>query len=297
MDSDDMRNYIQNFSLDKCKLGNQGYNRVLLQLFGFAGHGKSSFINSCKYVIDDGPYKNYATTASAGNSQGGKTMKRSSYELTKTITLVDNRGCAKMNKDETGEIYAQLGNVLPLDTEVTWDTGFENTLTNILNSEREDRSADFIVPVFIYNSETRMSDEEFSELKKILVKANEITGLFPTVILTHETSELLPEIKEKFRRMGTQNIFTLENYSEKNMRKTQNKHETILKCLCEIVKDVEFRMEDIRDPKEEKTARKKILHRFIIKREIERIREAGAIELERERERERARETGNCTLS
>ncbi|XP_077303133.1 uncharacterized protein LOC143923384 isoform X2 [Lithobates pipiens] len=295
MSNSEMRSYIQNFSLDNCKHGNQGYNRVLLQLFGLSGHGKSSFINSCKYVIDDRPYKVYAAVAPA--EERPETMKRSSYALTGTITLVDNRGCVKLSKAETGAIYTQLGNVLPLDTEVTWDTGFENTLTNILNSEREDRSADFIVPVFIYNSETRMSDEEFSELKKILVKANEITGLFPTVILTHETSELLPEIKEKFRRMGTQNIFTLENYSEKNMRKTQNKHETILKCLCEIVKDVEFRMEDIRDPKEEKTARKKILHRFIIKREIERIREAGAIELERERERERARETGNCTLS
>lgn len=104
-----MRKYIQNFSLDNCKLGNQGYNRVLLQLIGFGGHGKSSFINSCKYVIDDGPFKIYAETASAVSCAGAKTMKRSSYKLTKTITLVDNRGCAKMNKEETGEIYAQLG--------------------------------------------------------------------------------------------------------------------------------------------------------------------------------------------
>lgn len=278
MNNSEMRSYIQNFSLDNCEHGNQGYNRVLLQLFGLSGHGKSSFINSCKYVVDDAPYKVYAAVAPAENKP--ETMIRSSYELTGTITLVDNRGCVKLSKDETGVIYTQLGNFLPLDTEVKWDTSYENTLTNLLDSDREDRSADFIVPVFIYNSETRMSDKEFSELKEILEKARNITGIFPTVVLTHEISEHLQGIREKFRRMGTENIFTLENYTEKDTHKTRKKHETILKCLCEIVKDVEFRMEETRDPREEKIARKKILHRFIIDREIERAREEEAVQRE-----------------
>ncbi|XP_073490866.1 uncharacterized protein [Aquarana catesbeiana] len=270
MDSDSMREYIQNFSLDKCKLGNQGYNRVLLQLFGFAGHGKSCFINSCKYVIDDSQYKIYAETASGGSSQGGKTMKRSSYKLTKTIMLVDNRGCAKMNKDETGEIYAQLGNFLPLDTEVVWqDKGYDASLKKLMNAEREDRSADFIVPLFVYSAETGISNNQVEELKELFDTAKKITGLIPIVVITRERNRNLPDVKEKFRQIGVENMFSLENYTVGDHLKTRGKHETILKCLYELIKDVEFRMGVKRDPIAEKMDRKCFLLKFIHDREQE----------------------------
>ncbi|CAI9541107.1 unnamed protein product [Staurois parvus] len=54
MDIRELRANIMNFSLDEGNLGSQGYTRVLLQLFGYTGHGKSSFINSCKYVLENG---------------------------------------------------------------------------------------------------------------------------------------------------------------------------------------------------------------------------------------------------
>ncbi|CAH2308200.1 Hypothetical predicted protein [Pelobates cultripes] len=104
-----LRRNIQSFDFHHCSLGSQGFNRVLLQLFGFAGHGKSSFINSCKYVWDDGEFCNIAK---AGRDDGARTTERISYELTKTITLVDNRGCSKMDDYEKGEIFAQLGGSL-----------------------------------------------------------------------------------------------------------------------------------------------------------------------------------------
>ncbi|KAG9465009.1 hypothetical protein GDO78_019086 [Eleutherodactylus coqui] len=148
MDSLAMRDYIKNFSLDNCPHGNQGYNRVLLQLFGYAGHGKSCFINSCKYVVDDGPYKVYAKVAKTENAP--ETMIRKAYKLTDTITLVDNRGCVIIDKYETGEIYAQLGNFLPLDTEVKWHSKFNDMLNIVLNAETQDQSMDLIVPVFVY---------------------------------------------------------------------------------------------------------------------------------------------------
>lgn len=283
-----MREYIQNFSLDKCKLGNQGYNRVLLQLFGFAGHGKSSFINSCKYVIDDGPYKSYAETASAGRSAGGKTMKRSSYELTETITLVDNRGCAKMNKDETGEIYAQLGNFLPLDAEVIWqEHGFDSSVNNLMNAEKEDRSADFIVPLFVYSAKAGISEHQIMELKDLLYTARNITGLMPTVVITWELHRNQPYVKETFRQLGVKNMFSLENYTDKDHLKTRGKHETILKGLYELIKDVEFRMGEKRDPIAEKINRKKILFKFIHEREQEK----AVMEAER---RARARESAKA---
>ncbi|XP_066433134.1 uncharacterized protein [Eleutherodactylus coqui] len=269
MDSVNMRGYIKNFSLDNCLYGNRGYNRVLLQLFGYAGHGKSCFINSCKYVVDDGPYKVYAKVAEAENAP--KTMIRNAYKLTDTITLVDNRGCVIMDKKETGEIYAQLGNFLPLNCKVNWQTGFKDMMETLLNSERQDQLSDLIVPVLIYSAKCLLENE--IQMKEILTEAKKITGLFPTVVLTHELSAHLSSIKEKFRQMGVKNMFSLENYTEEDHMKTRGKHETLLRCLQDIIKDVEFRMLEERDAIGERIDRKRILLEFAHKRELEKQQE------------------------
>ncbi|XP_077129804.1 uncharacterized protein LOC143785033 [Ranitomeya variabilis] len=269
MDSRSMKDYIKNFSLDNGALGNQGYSRVLLQLFGYTGHGKSSFINSCKYVVDDGPYAAHAKVA--GSAEKPETMIRNAYELTETITLVDNRGCAKMNKNETGEIYAQLGNFLPLGCEVRWRPDYEDMVNIVLTADLVDRSADFIVPVFVYSANTQIASAEESELKEILTKAKKITGLFPTVVITRKLSEHLPDIQEKFRRMGVDNIFPVDNYTVEDHEKSRGKHEGILKCLYEIMRDVDFRMEETRNPGKEKMERKKILLEFAHYRGLEKV--------------------------
>ncbi|XP_073416595.1 uncharacterized protein [Dendrobates tinctorius] len=269
MDSRSMKDYIKNFSLDNGALGNQGYSRVLLQLFGYTGHGKSCFINSCKYVLDDGPYTAHAKVAMS--TEKPETMIRNAYELTETITLVDNRGCAKMNKDETGEIYAQMGNFLPLGCEVRWRPDYEDMMNIVLTADLVDRSADFIVPVLVYSANTQIASAEESELKEILTKAKKITGLFPTVVITRKLSEHLPDIQEKFRRMGVDNIFPVDNYTVEDHGKTRGKHEGILKCLYEIMRDVEFRMEETRNPGKEKMERKKILLEFAHYRGLEKI--------------------------
>ncbi|XP_053550090.1 uncharacterized protein LOC128641576 [Bombina bombina] len=271
IDYNELKAFISNFSLDSCTPhGNQGYNRVLLQLFGFAGHGKSSYINSCKYVVDGGDYKVYASVAE--HKEAPCTMTRNAYELTGTITLVDNRGCVTMNKDETAEIYLQLGNFLPVDCKVSWERGFSGVMKTILASERDGQFTDFIVPIFVYSVEKSIADQEVEELKQLLRHAQEITGVLPTVVLTHETNENLAHVKEKFRQMGVRNIFPVENYTKEDHLKTRGKHETILWCLSEICKDVQFRMEERRDPTEEKIQRKEFLFTFAHERELEKQR-------------------------
>lgn len=106
MESDEMRRFINTFSFDQCKKGNQGFNRILIQLFGLLGHGKSSFINTCIYVWQDEEFQNWSK---AVGEDGGHTQDRIPYKLTENITLVDNRGCSKMEDQEFGEIFAQLG--------------------------------------------------------------------------------------------------------------------------------------------------------------------------------------------
>lgn len=70
--------------------------------------------------------------------------------------------------------------------------------------------------------------------------------------------------------MGVKNMFSLENYTEKDNKNTRGKQETILKCLQEIIKDVEFRLLEERDPIGERIARKRLLLDFAHKRELER---------------------------
>ncbi|XP_075034889.1 uncharacterized protein LOC142097169 [Mixophyes fleayi] len=291
MDIDDKREYIQNFSLDNCAHGNQGYNRVLLQLFGYTGHGKSTFINSCKYVVDDGQYKVYARVASAENKP--ETMIRNSYQLTETITLVDNRGCVTMNKDETGEICAQLGNFPPLDTEVKWFHTYTDILTTVLESERNNQFTDFIVPVFVYSARKQIAGSEADELKALLNLAQKITGILPTVVLTNKLTVNLHHITEKFRVMGVK-LFPLENYTEEDHVRTREKHGDLIKCLHEIIKEVEFNMKMKRDPVAERIDRKRILCQLAHDRDMEKQKEEMMSSF-RALEEKSQRKTGPCT--
>ncbi|XP_069799528.1 uncharacterized protein [Dendropsophus ebraccatus] len=163
------------------------------------------------------------------------------------------------------------GDFLSLSCEVKWHSGFKDMLDILLTDERVNRSPNLIVPVLVYSANTKITDEE--ELKEILIKAKNITELFPTVVITHQLSKHLPDTQKKFRRMGVEHIFPVENYTEEDYMRTRGKHEGILKCLYEIIKDVEFRMSYTRDPVAEKIGRKRFLYEFAYNRDMEKERE------------------------
>ncbi|XP_077350318.1 uncharacterized protein LOC144000385 isoform X1 [Lithobates pipiens] len=172
MSNAELRDRIGSFSFQKCRRGSQGFSRVLLQLFGFLGHGKSSFINTCKYVWEDMGFSNIAQ---ASDDDEGHTMVRITYPLTRTITLVDNRGFCKMGSYETGEIFAQLGNLLPLDTPVEWNEGF-GLANRIVEAENLVKVSDFIVPIFLYSAKKGICAEDEDELLELIVTARDLTA-------------------------------------------------------------------------------------------------------------------------
>ncbi|KAE8578287.1 hypothetical protein XENTR_v10023435 [Xenopus tropicalis] len=271
---------IKNFSFADCAAGNLGYDRVLLQLFGFLGHGKSSFINTCKYVLEDGEYWNYTDSK---KSEGGDTKTRVTYPLTDTLTLVDNRGCSVMNDYETAEIFAQLANLLPLDEGVEWSKGF-GLGERIIEAEADVKSSDFIYPIFVFSVKQGLPSQEMSMIKELLETARDLTEMFPTVVLTHKTSGNLREMKDKFENMGAERVFALENFTPEDNIKTRGRHEEVLKIFCEIIKDIEFRFQKgVGDPEKKRQGRKKKLLKFIHEREIKKKDE----ELERQRMREK----------
>ncbi|XP_071978142.1 uncharacterized protein [Engystomops pustulosus] len=264
MDEEERRRKIRDFSFDKCKRGNQGFQRILLQLFGLTAHGKSSFINSviCAWFKSD--YKNYAN---AGDSEDLRTMGRRSYSLTKNIVLVDNRGCPTMNMYETGEIFAQLGNLLPLDQGVGWSKGF-GLADRIVEAEPLVKASDFIIPIFVYRVTNNPSPNLKGELTEIFKTAEELTNVVPTVILTYKDHPNIRGVQTMFRDIGAVQIFAIENYTEKNPKRRRETEEEVISFLHGVICDVEFQADLPRDADQEMMGRKWFVLNYIHTREL-----------------------------
>ncbi|XP_077128173.1 uncharacterized protein LOC143784166 [Ranitomeya variabilis] len=263
MDMDKLRSKIKSFTLSPGENGRQGFSRVLIQLFGLLGHGKSSFINSCLYVWEDGDYKNWAESAA---SNEGCTMNRLAYPLTRHLTLVDNRGYAKLGSYESGEIFAQLGHLLPLGSAVEWSKGF-GLVERIVRAEKIIETSDFIVPVFIYSVKTGVHPTEADEIKHLLHTAAKLTGIYPIVVLTYKTSGSLTDTIAAFRDMGAEKIFAFENYTLEDCDKTRGRHEEVLKFLSEVIEEAIFRIDHSRDPEREMKERKQFVLNYVHERE------------------------------
>ncbi|XP_073416754.1 uncharacterized protein [Dendrobates tinctorius] len=267
MDVDQLQESIRNFSLDDGPRGNQGYSRVLLQIFGYPGHGKSSFINSCKYVLDDG--EDFIAHAEAAGSDEPKTMERLAYDLTKNITMVDNRGGSTMSSFQRAEIYAQLGNFLPIGEKVEWMKDYKDMMTRLEDAERKPNYSDFIVPILIYSAKTQPNDDDREAVKDFMTNCVKMTGVVPIIVITHKTSGDFMEIEKMFKLMGAEVIISIENYTEKNHIKTQGSTKDILTVIHSALRDVRYRLRQERNPQKDWRERKKFLLEYIHKAEME----------------------------
>ncbi|KAM5151643.1 uncharacterized protein ACMZJ9_009878 [Mantella aurantiaca] len=262
------------FSLDDGDRGNQGYRRVLLQLFGYMGHGKSSFINSCKYVLNGG--RQFVEHAEAGQSRdgGSMTLIRKAYHLTAKITMVDNRGFRAMSDFERCEVYAQLGNFYPLNQEVEWKEDFDRVMSACEEGELNQNFTDFLVPIFIYSADHTLGRAEKEDVKSFLGNCVKMTGVFPIIVITHKNSGNYHRVKKEFNLLGAEEIISLENYTRENHRKTPGKNAGVLAVIDCALRNVAFRLDQPRDPKRERIERKKFLlschHEAVMNAERER---------------------------
>ncbi|XP_069591625.1 uncharacterized protein [Ranitomeya imitator] len=253
--------------------GNQGYSRVLLQLFGYTGHGKSSFINSCKYVLDDG--EEFIEYAMAGGEEeeecrGAMTKARVAFDLTRNITLVDNRGCLTMGSFQKAEIYAQLGNFLPIGEKVKWMKDYTDMMTRLEDAEWNPNYSDFIVPILIYSAKLVLADGERQELQEFLKNCVKMTGVFPIVVITHKTSGDFMEAEKTLKQMGAEVVISIENYTKNDHIKTQGKTKDILMVIHSALKDVKYRLgEKERNPQKDWRERKKFMLEYIHKAKLD----------------------------
>ncbi|PIO22916.1 hypothetical protein AB205_0008910 [Aquarana catesbeiana] len=170
-----LKEKVLSYKLESSEMEKLGYNRILLQVFGYAGHGKSSFINSLRYALLGGMFEVKASEASATGCQGGHTRQRKSYLLTDVITLVDNRGFGKADNCEKEEVYTQLGNLQPLDEDVVWSNSFDERMKAI--TAVKCNSNDLLLPVFIYSAQCGMGSEAQEEIKEFLKNAQQLTAI------------------------------------------------------------------------------------------------------------------------
>ncbi|XP_040211828.1 uncharacterized protein LOC120942930 [Rana temporaria] len=269
---------IRDFSLEDGDLGSQGYTRVLLQLFGYTGHGKSSFVNSCKYVLEKG--ESLEEHAEARETDHGLTMVRNAYPLTDVITVVDNRGCSSMNGFQRAEVYAQLGNFFPIGQSVEWKNNYSDMMEAIESSELDPNFSDFIVPIFVYSARQEISAKEIQDdVQTFMENCVKMTGIVPIIVLTFKTKGDYLEVEKRFRLMGAETVIAIENYTPESHIKTLGRTTDILMVIDSALRNVRFRLEQPRNPKRERIERKKFMYNYIHQIQLHQERE----KLEREK--------------
>ncbi|KAM3916911.1 uncharacterized protein RB166_016077 [Leptodactylus fuscus] len=266
MDNHQLRDIILNFSLDGGPHGNQGYSRVLLQLFGYTGHGKSAFINSCKYAMGEGRFIEHADV---GVKDGVMTMVRNSYELTQNISIVDNRGYQKMNSFQRAEIYAQLGNFIPIGEEVEWMENYSHMMNRLEDAESNPNYSDFIVPILIHSATHLLQDHEMQDLKQFMENCVTMTGIKPIVVITKKNSGVFNDIRKVFELIGGKVIIFIKNYTKEDHDKTEGKTEDLLKIIHNALTYVTLLLKKERDPQGDWRERKKFLLDYIYKAGLE----------------------------
>ncbi|XP_068102740.1 uncharacterized protein [Hyperolius riggenbachi] len=233
-----LKEKILNFTLEGSEIGARGYDRVLFQVCGYAGNGKSSFINSLIYSLRGGRYNHRASVSSATESQGGCTMRRNSYPLTDTITLVDNRGFSKSDENEMEEVYAQLSHLQPLDENVIWETSFAERMKSVIKVKPEFK--DLLIPILVHSAELKLYEDGGKRMRDFLTTAKKLTGCAPIIIITKKLSGDAETLEKQFKKLGMENIFAVENYTVEDCTKTKEKEEMFLTILSTALDQVDF---------------------------------------------------------
>ncbi|KAM4604506.1 uncharacterized protein O3C94_023365 [Discoglossus pictus] len=143
-------------------------------------------------------------------------------------------------------------------------------MSRMQESDITEKYSDVIVPIFVYSVKKGIADKEVPEIKQLLDTVRDLTGIVPIVVLTHKSQGDLTNVEAKFNNIGIDQIFKLENVTNKSELKIRSRHEEVLRFLREVLKDVEYRMRDKRNPVRERVERKKRVLQFVHDREIER---------------------------
>ncbi|KAM5152032.1 uncharacterized protein ACMZJ9_010298 [Mantella aurantiaca] len=232
-----IRRYVPGIRADNSR---HGFERIVILLLGFVGNGKSSLINSCICVVKDDVYRNLA---GAGKDEGGRTMERTTHQLTDTIYITDNRGFKKMAPEEILEVSAQLRHLRPVGN-VNWEKdNLKETLRYI--EEVNKRPKELLLPVIVHSCLYNFKEDEENSMRELIKKCQHITKIPPIVVITNvgfPSTESGTEIKTRFGDMGCTNRICLENYTENKKDRSQEADDQFLHFLEVCTNEAEYRI-------------------------------------------------------
>ncbi|XP_073502099.1 uncharacterized protein [Phyllobates terribilis] len=225
---------------------NHGVQRVVLQMFGMLGHGKSSLINSCLCVMNGGGYNN---TAPSGSNFGGMTMERREFELTRKLVMIDNRGFNKLKPTEVLEARAQFRRLREMG-KVTWTGISVKEAYSVYNEEERREPTDLVVPVLVQSCENKWTEN--AEIERLMEDAYSITGIRPIIVITHSSSGNAAEFIQKLEKLQSTHFIPLENYTEINQEPNPETDRKIMEFLQTCIEEAESRIKKMseEDPSE-----------------------------------------------
>lgn len=193
----------------------RGFTKISILLMGMLGHGKSSLINSCLCVTRNEEYYN---EAGSGDSSEPITLETKEYQLGRSLYIVDNRGLNKLNTEEKIEMRLQYSKLRHLG-EVKWNRALDEVF-QIFVDKMNTPQTEFYVPVLVYSVRCQFSTEIYKELEPFIRQAQEITGIFPIIVLTRKTyrstNQSVEVVYKDFKRLGANYVICIENYTTTN---------------------------------------------------------------------------------
>ncbi|XP_053550372.1 uncharacterized protein LOC128641839 [Bombina bombina] len=210
------------------------FQRIILQLYGLFGHGKTSLINLCLSVVRNKPYEDLA---GSGWTDGLVIKERREHWLTNTVIITDNRGFIKIDDEEITEASAQLASLRILEEGVIWNRSTEEKL-DLMLAKYNTSPTDFIVPVIVHRGTTNMSEEHSNNMRKFISRAFDVTSIFP-IVLIMEAGESLDKISNTFSLLGVSHVCSLQNFSTEKPERTPETDAEIMNFLTVCINEAD----------------------------------------------------------
>ncbi|XP_072273427.1 uncharacterized protein [Pyxicephalus adspersus] len=265
-----------------------GIEKLQILLVGWAGHGKSSLINSTICVTKNDRYQNLT---GARKAEEGNTTKRTSYPLTNKIYITDNRGFSSMKAEEVLEVSAQLRH-LRLEGDVDWDkSNLDETIKMIPHYKPP---KELILPVIVHSCLQKFSANEETLLLTLIKKSQEIIGIPPIVVITNiglsnNKYEHAAAIEKRFGDMGCSQRICLESYTENNQTRSAEADDQFLQFLVLCMEEAEYVIQQTECTDPYQKVAQQLADQLKEELKVERKRMQREVEMERNRVMEEGR--------
>ncbi|XP_068102569.1 uncharacterized protein [Hyperolius riggenbachi] len=179
--------------------------------------------------------------------------KREEHKLTKSLIIIDNRGFRKMMPQEIAEACAQIRSLRDIG-KVDWDKdNLEETIRQFplkYQTYQTEQHPHFILPVLVYSGAQTWNANDAECMEKLITNAYRITGIHPVIVITNRDNRNHNSILERFGELGAMRRLCIQNYTENNHQRTDERDQQILEFLDVCIREARrgINMQEGEDP-------------------------------------------------